>query len=419
MKKLLLLGGLLMLPALSLARDSAPPDLSMAAQVALEAVEHRMAIIADDEGYSGAGWDVLVDAAREAQFLLLGEEHGIAENPKLAAALFAALQPHGYRHVAIEVSPFMAGLMDDRLAEAGMEGLLALFAEPGGEPAFFGMREEAEMLAHIRSLLPEVDDVLWGADYEVLGDRQMIAALEAMDMPATARAALATVREASTASWARYEETRNPGFVFSFSGDPALIRDVEAAWPDRSAKAAWILDQIEETLEINRLFVTGENYASNLRRADWLVENFLRYWRDHAGSDDPPRVLAKFGASHMVRGRNSNGVFDLGTTLPELASLEGRAALSVMVLPGRGSATAVFDPTTLSFRPGPPKDGYGRGLAPFYESVLDEGYTLFDLRPLRARHARSGQGGNDALLQTLHGFDYLLILSGSTPSSSL
>ena len=51
--------------------------------------EHRLRLDFDGETFSGPGWDRLVAEGRAAQFFLLGEEHGIAENAMLAAQLFS------------------------------------------------------------------------------------------------------------------------------------------------------------------------------------------------------------------------------------------------------------------------------------------------------------------------------------------
>lgn len=130
-----------------------------------EARGARSPIHFDGEHFSGPGYEQLLDAGRKSHFLLLGEEHGIAENPLLAAQLFRALAPEGYRRLTIEISPPMAAVLDRALAEDGLGGLRALYALPGGEPAFFGMREEAQILAAVRAAVPANEPALWGADY--------------------------------------------------------------------------------------------------------------------------------------------------------------------------------------------------------------------------------------------------------------
>ncbi len=105
-----------------------------------------------------------------------------------------------------------------------MDGLRRLFADPGAQVAFFGMREEAEWLAAARASAPERGQAIWGLDYEVGGDRRLIATLKAKRKPRAASLALEALESASRASWAQYAETRSPQYIFSFAGDPELVR---------------------------------------------------------------------------------------------------------------------------------------------------------------------------------------------------
>ena len=173
---------------------------SIEAKLADAAMEHRLPLGFDGKTFSGPAWEKLVDAGKNAQFFLVGEEHGIAENPKLVAQLFVELSNHGYSRLAIEVSPAMASQLD-AAAAAGLDGLRSLFSQPGGEPAFFGMAEEADMLAAVRAAVPDSKQAFWGTDYEVASDRQLIAVLERTPKPAAAEAALETLANASAASW--------------------------------------------------------------------------------------------------------------------------------------------------------------------------------------------------------------------------
>lgn len=411
------IGGVLMMlatapgGAVAQTQDAATLDERLGAA----AMENRYRLDYQDGEFSGPAWDVLIEEGSKARFFLLGEEHGIAENPKLAGALFRRLTDAGYSKVAIEVSPPMARKLDETLRKDGLEGLRALYAEVGGEPAFFGMKEEAEFIAGVRSSVPGRTPVLWGADYEVAGDRQLIEMLEAKRKPQEARRALQALRDASDQSWAKYIETGGPQFIFSFAGDPDLVRAVKEAWPRRDEEASWILDTLEETLEINKLWVSGQGWRSNERRGAFLRANFLRHWANEEGR--APKVFAKFGASHLVRGRNNTETYDLGALLPELAEIEGGKAFSIMVLPGAGSMTAVLNPTNFTFVPAPAKDGYAQGIGPVAGAAYEDAFTLIDLRPLRPLLGSGAGNASENLKRTVHGFDMLLVMSGSTPSA--
>lgn len=402
-------------PLVGTAQGSDAPTLAERLHAA--ASEHRLRLDHRGDAFSGPAWDMLIEEGRRAQFFVIGEEHGIAENPVLAAALFKELATHGYSRVVIEISPPMAGALDRALLAGGMQRLRDLYAQPGAEPAFYGMREEAEFLAAVRAHTPD-GPLFWGTDYEVGGDRHLLRILAGKDMPAPAREALDALASASHASWTQFQETGNPQFIFSFSGDPALVRVVISAWPQRDDASDWILHTLEETLEINRLWVSGQAWRSNERRAALLRGNFLRYWRQEKLAGRAPRALLKFGASHVVRGRNMTDTFDLGVLLPEVAALEGRSSFSMLVLPGAGTQVARFNPVDWSYQPAPAKDGYVDGMKPILDAAFGDAFTLIDLRPLRAIIGMRPDVPQ-ALARTVHGFDTVLVMSGSTPSTGL
>ena len=383
------------------------------------AIEHRSRLNFDGNTFSGPAWDHILAEGAAAQFFLLGEEHGIAENPKLVAQLFSELSNRGYSTLAIEISPTMAWLLDAALAKNGLDGLRALFAQPGGEPAFYGMAEEAQMLAAVREAAPTDEPVLWGTDYEVAGDRQLIELLERAEKPAAAAAALAVLKEASAASWAKYEETGSPQHIFAFAGDPALAKAVREAWPEPDARSEVILNTLEKTLSINSLWMGGKPWESNQARAALQRENFLRYWRAEKQHGTAPKVLAKYGASHMVRGLSKTAVFDLGTLLPEIAAIEGGHSFSLLVLPGAGSSIAGLDPSDWSYESRPADRGYIKGVGPLMSAAFEDAFTLIDLAALRPVVGMSRGDLGDDLFRTIHGFDMLLVMSGSTPSGEL
>ena len=377
------------------------------------AQENRYQLNYDGTSFSGAGWEFLEAEASAADYFLIGEEHGIADNPKLAADLF---NETGYEKLVIEVSPFIADWMDNTLAKGGLEALVESFEDKRQRPAFFGMAEEAEMLADVRGTIVDADDVLWGVDYEVVGDGLMLEWLSGFGMPEEAADALLKVRELSELSWAAYDEIGNPGNIFSFSRSGEAVLDVIMAWPRAPEEAMVTLMTLYETQEINSLFMSGKGWESNARRAALLRDNFRRHWRDAEGN---PRVMLKLGASHLIRGRNMTNTYDLGTLVPEIAEIQGRQAYSMLVLPGEGSMTAVLDPTSLTYSEASGKDDYSEALDEFFDAAFEEGFTVFDLEALRPL-GRQLKGENaEKLREVIYGFDALVIMTGSTPSRNV
>lgn len=399
------------------AQEQGPgPQPELSERIAARARENRHRLEYDGARFSGPAWDLLLSEGQSSHFFCIGEEHGIAENPKLAAQLFGALAPSGYVKACVEISPPMAAELD-RAARSGVEGLRQLFADRRANVAFFGMREEAEWIAAARTAAPGEGQAIWGLDYEVGGLGRLIDTLRAKPKPAAARAALDAVAAQETDLWAQYSETRNPQFIYSFAGDPALVRALRDAWPDADADANWMLATLEETLAVNRLWVTNEGWASNERRARFNRANFRRYWEAETRK---PKVMFKFGASHMVRGLSHTQVFDIGAQISETAEAIGASSFHVMVLPGAGAQVAQFDPSAWTSRPSDAGAYEDQGMGPLVSAAHPDAMTLIDLRPIRPLVFGRRHKALDAdLVRTIHGFDALLVMSGSTPSANL
>lgn len=399
-------------------RAAQPAQLTSSERIAAAALQNRHQLIYRDGRFSGPAWDLLLAEGRAAHFFLIGEEHGIAENAKLAAALFQALAPAGYTRLGIEISPPLATEMDQVLRRGGVTALRRHLADAANAVAFFGMREEAELLAAARAAVPGARPALWGLDYEVGADRKLIAMIKAAPKPAAAQRAVAALEAASTASWARYAETRGPQHIFSFAGDPALVQAVRSAWPKPDPRSEWALTTLEETLAINRQFVGGDNHGSNVRRGQLLRSNFLRHWREVRGAA-APRVMMKLGASHLIRGLSLTDTYDLGSLVPEVAEAEGRRSFSMLVLAGAGTRIARFNPAQFTYQPADAEPVLP-GVEPLTAAAWPDQFTLLDLRPLRrlARGVR-GQVADPNLIRLIHGFDSMLLMSGSTPSANL
>ena len=113
----------------------AAPKPPLAERLATEAAKHRLAVSFDGDAVSGPGLDRILEEARAARFFLLGEEHGVAQVPILAKALFETLAPSGYSRLGLEVSPPAARVLDEAAAE-GVAGLKRFVADHPPRPAF-------------------------------------------------------------------------------------------------------------------------------------------------------------------------------------------------------------------------------------------------------------------------------------------
>lgn len=400
-----------------LATTPAKPRPPLGERLATEAGMHRWPVTFDGDSASGPGFDRLVAEGRASRFFLVGEEHGIAQVPALVGTLMERLKPAGYARLGLEVSPPGVKALD-AAARRGLNGLRALYARYPPGAAFYTMAEEARMLARVRALLPGKAPALFGLDYEVLMDRLLIARLKAK-APASARTALAALEAASNASWAAYETTHDIGGLFTFSGDPALVRAVRAAWPGPDAASAEILDTLEQTLVINQHQTEKRYFQSNDSRARFNRANWAKLWAVEGAKANPPRVMLKFGAGHMVRGRSMTEVYDIGGLVAETAALRGEDSFHLLVVPLDGRQ-AVLNPTTLAYGDAPVSTIEEMALEPLAAATLSGASTLIDLRPLRPLMSASvTRTADPGLTRVVHGYDAVLFVRGATASGNL
>ncbi len=113
------------------------------------------------------------------------------------------------------------------------------------------------------------------------------------------------------------------------------------------------------------------------------------------------------------------GTFDLGTLLPEIAAVEGSRSFSLLVLPGIDSMTAVLNPSSWTYAPRPAKDDYAKGVEALTDAAYSDAFTLIDLTALRPLVGSGTEDYGADVARVVHGFDMLLIMSGSTASSEL
>ena len=381
---------------------------------------NRLPLTMSDGRPAGPGWDYLVGEAREARFTLIGEEHGVTETAQLAAALFTVLRGAGYSRVAVELSPIIAQDVEAAARGRGLQGIVDFLTAPGTF-TFYNMREEARFLEKVIEAGPRGERVLFGLDREIFSDRYLISRLGSR-VPPKARQAFNRLNEASMNAGARNRQTGNPDDLFFLAEDPALVSALRAAWPDADPESVAIMRTIEESLAIEAAERAGGAWPYMQRRAQWTRSNLADLLRVDHGGEAAPKILMKFGYSHMVRGANYFNVFDLGAMADEVAALTGDRAFHILVLPGPGSTQAAlgaggFNPVSSDsvdeFRAGDQR------LARVLSNPNATGHEVIDLRPLRRLAMRGLDSWNPDLIRTIHGYDAVIMWKGGHASSGL
>lgn len=410
-----LLAAALLVPAAAAAQQPAADSALLAA---LRQNRHTLSAGSDGR-LQGPGARVLLDAGRASQFFLIGEEHGIAQVPQLAAGLFRGLAPAGYRHLAVETGEAAAAAMN-RAAVRGDTALATFMRGSWPGVPFYALREESRLLADAVRAAGGRTDVVWGLDYDILADRYALRRLRDIAPGPAARAAADRALAAADSMLRASVRTQNLAGIMMFAAPDTAFAPLRRAYaPAPGSEADRILEELEATLRINAFQISERYHEANVARGAVMKTRFMRRYREAVAAGDPlPRVMFKFGANHAMRGHSFVNFYDLGNAVHELAEMNGGRAFGLMALAGRGTQAAGIDPATFGYVPRPVDEA--AWAKPLYDLADPGSWTLYDLRPLRVPLAARRLGAVPPLLaRVINGFDAVVVLSGSGPSTSM
>lgn len=387
------------------AQTTAPPPVGEKVEI--------LPVAFSPDGLSGPGGDRLRDALTAAQFVALGEDHGLAGAPKLAEALahdaaaIAEAQDAGPLYHAVEVGPHSAAWIGARIETGGVDSLADAFAGRSWAMPFLSNREDAALAAPFAR-----SGRLWGIDQEFIGAPSiLLETLAARTKDEAVRARLAAWMEQDRAALS----TGNFGAIMMSTAAPADFAALRKAFAG-DAEAAAIIDALAESARIYGLNNSGQYLQNNEERQALMQEYFLTAYRNAAVP--APRVLFKMGAYHMGRGTTPTSIYDIGSLLPGMAAANGRTSLHIAYVPTAGMVRQV--------KPSPERftdvTAYrDEAIAPIldaagiaHDAIPADGHVLIPTAPLR--HNLQGKKLRDLPAFSrflLLGFDYLVTTRGA------
>jgi hypothetical protein len=367
---------------------------------------NRHALAFEDGTLSGPGAELLAREMTSAQFFLIGEQHATATIAEVSTALHRQAAEMGYAYSAVEIGPHSAREVE-RIVRTGTGRLAATLRGPTLDFSvpFLFWAEEAVLAEQMVSRSPSGSEAIWGLDQEFIGSlRLLMPRLEALARTPAQRRAVADLRARSDAE---------PMALGRMPAD--ALAPLSAAFGTRGEGASLVADL---TLS-NRIYGPftgrgGSGFEANTLRETYMKRNFLtRFAAAEARDGRPPRVFLKFGANHMMRGLSTTNVPALGNFIAEWGLSRGFGTVNVFIDCVGGEQN---DPQTGANSPCESRDMLPDD-SPLRSQMGPGGVTLFDLRPLRARLARTEV---DPLTRRLVlAFDFYLAIRNTRPATPL
>lgn len=368
----------------------------------------RSPIAIEDASLSGVGAGRLVAAARQAQFILIGEDHGFVEVPQFVIGLRNALGKDAPENLVIETGPLAAA----RLAEAARRNTMAELVTryPAAIP-FFDWKDDGAMAHAFQH--NQRDNVLWGIDQEFILSSRMN--LERLLQLHPRSGVVAEYVERAQEAEERMLAEHNPSGVLLpqlQADDFAALR--AAVKPRVGSESALIIDELSTSADIYRL-QGSDGDASNAKRSMLMKRHFMASY-DAAGlrASSPVRAMFRIGAYHAGRGLNPINQYDIGNLASELAAGRGFSSVHILVVAAGGSVNKwlpfVEDKAARVSAYDARAELASVHAVPFIEHALRDQWSVFDLRSFRSERAATKAGGA-GFEQLVFAYDFVVVVA--------
>ncbi|MBS1852264.1 MAG: hypothetical protein JST79_15260 [Acidobacteria bacterium] len=388
--------------------------------------ENRYDLAVHDGEWSGSAAPVLREAMARAQYILLGEDHGLAEIPAFATAVCTLAGPQGFHTLAVETGPLAAEALTGWVGRKdGTERLVAFEKQYPATIAFYNFQQEFDWLSHCAQKARGGQFHLWGLDQELMGASGLILARILETHPGkNAEQAVRRLMQKNDQAYAAASQSGSPGEIFMMSASDDELKELDTLLHKEANPAAQgLFRSLLVSREIYQKNMNGSGFDSNRQRALLMKTNFeWNYQQALRSEGGPPKILFKFGAWHVYKGFNPLHNNDLGNLVAELADGQGTQSLHIAVLAVKGSQLRFagigrpFQP--VQFNLAEDKDSDFPYLKPLFERQIKEGWTVFDLRGLRRGFRSLGPVDKD-LERLIFGCDFLVLIPQGTPSRQM
>lgn len=352
---------------------------------------------------AGDGLDLIIEAARNAQFVMIAEEHNVSALNELAALLFNELHRRfSFNYISLEQGTVITSWLGDDSHRGNMAAIRNLIHTFPHAPTF-ATDEELQLIAEVGTTSSAATNPIWGVDQEF----GALHILERLAELAPDQVAMDRVKELA-ANARTYERDRSGDVHFvaeiltpdDLSGLPTLFH------AEAGTEASILIEALERTNRIYHNYWESRKgkptaYENGREREESMKLRFMEHYRQAQDAGEAlPRVLAKLGHWHILRGFSRANVPTFGNFLSEF-SISNRMETFIL-------STYVIE--------GP--ESWRNNTGVLQRIALPSQFTVVDFRPLRPyAHQDRISNLSDAWKRLLFRADAALVIRGGKTGS--
>lgn len=368
--------------------------------------QHYYPLTVSDGQYGGAGWDKLRAAIQKSQFVLVGEDHGLAEIPPFTAAVAQVLKPAVF---VAEVDPYVAQKVTQLVAQPGPA--TAYLQQYPEALCFFDWAEEFELVRTLRAQqarLVGLDQVYCNTAAPFYAQLAGLVKDKAAKTYLTHRAAAYAAQDHA------FEKLGNDDLVMTTQAQSAI--DSLLLLTKNESPAA---QKMAQDYAASYAIYKNQDHQARLNLMRRNLLQALWPYQSAAGLA-APKMLFKFGSNHLARGLSQSvkgEFYDVGSLAQSLVEAQGQKSLHLYIIGKQGARAESDNPNFPARRTSTYTAAENASLRPYLNQVTGPAWAVFDLRFVR-RAITTGrlQLADQSLQRTIMGYDYLIIIPETTAS---
>ncbi|MEM0925109.1 MAG: hypothetical protein AAGJ83_03655 [Planctomycetota bacterium] len=296
------------------------PDKAIADELSsVDLSAHVYPLEFDGDQIHGPGVEWVENRAANCQFVLFGEQHGIAGLPEIVSAIYSRLQPKGFDRFIMERGPWISR----RLSREGVEASLSR----APYSVAFDYDGEVQLLHNVETRYRGEGDAFWGVDQ----------ALTAIHPLQRLSEILPTFKSRRTARGLFLKDALQGGKFFrsDHSAEIESLRRLSGA--AMNEEGTLLIDALAKSNEIFSAYHKETRnsdgvWESDIVREQYMMDQFDRYMAEVARLGSPSaKALLKMGGAHVMRGIGPNRVRTLGDHIHQTSLSNGTKTLHISI----------------------------------------------------------------------------------------
>jgi hypothetical protein len=347
--------------------------------------------------YEGKGWDEVITKSKRSNYVLIGEDHFIAEVPLFTQALAKQIRFDNY---VAEIDQWMLNIFSSKINKLNAGQLDAWIAANYNGFSFFQKKNEFELL---RSMIGEKVNLIGTEQVGLMSTGILYQYLVETGSPNN-RALYQTLRDSSEVINARFfADLSKPFFMMTPQFKDGMAKlDKGSMKPDERS----LTDAMVRSAGI---YVTG----SHRERIKLMQQNLMALYPQTLKGK---KTLFKFGANHTIKGESYLPVYDIGTTAHILGQAENQDSYHILLLPKGGEQAGFLTGKNVIDT----SEGITASLKLLMDKASSTEWTTFDLEAIRSAIRRNKYPIADKMLEkTIFGYDALVVFPVATAAAAL